>query len=410
MTSLRFDYAQLENGLTLIGEYNPQAETFAAGYFVKTGARDEREEVAGVSHFLEHMMFKGTARRSAEDINREFDELGANYNAYTSDERTVYYASVLSSRREALLELLSDMMRPALRERDFEVEKQVILEEIAMYEDRPNFKVFEEGNRRYYQGHPLGNSVLGSVASIQALTPEAMRAYFEARYAADNLLLVVAGNYAWEELKAQVAALTRAWRPSGATREYPPLRPRHGSEALASDKVKRVHLALYAPGVSAQDPRRYAAAVLANVLGDETGSRLYWALVDKGLAESASLMHDGADQVGSFIGYVSTGPEELPQVMEALGRELQAVQEEGVKADEWERAKRKLATALTLRGETPFGRLMSLGVSYLYQREYLSLQQTVDTIMALTPGDAAALLSARPFDKLYTFRLEPAGG
>ena len=409
MTSLRFDYAQLENGLTLIGEHNPQAETFAAGYFVKTGARDEREELAGVSHFLEHMMFKGTARRSAEDINREFDELGANYNAYTSDERTVYYASVLSDRREALLELLSDMMRPALRERDFEVEKQVILEEIAMYEDRPNFKVFEEGNRRYYQGHPLGNSVLGSVESIRAMTPEAMRAYFEARYAADNLFLAVAGNYDWEALEAQVAALTRTWQPSGATRDHPPLAPRSGSEALASDKVKRVHLALYAPGVSAQDPRRYAAAVLANVLGDDTGSRLYWALVDKGLAESASLMHDSADQVGSFIGYVSTGPEELPQVMDALTRELQAVQAEGVEADEWERAKRKLATALTLRGETPFGRLMSLGVGYLYQREYLSLQQTVDTIMALAPDDAAALLAARPFDGLYTFRLEPAG-
>ena len=154
--SLTFQKTTLDNGLTIIGEHNPEAQSFAAGYFVKTGSRDETQEVAGVSHFLEHMMFKGTPRRSPADINREFDELGANYNAYTSDERTVYYGAVLPERGPKLLDLLSDMMRPALRQEDFDLEKNVILEEIAMYEDRPSFKVFEEGNEHFYNGHPLG--------------------------------------------------------------------------------------------------------------------------------------------------------------------------------------------------------------------------------------------------------------
>ena len=170
---MNFDKITLPNGLEIIGEHNSQAQSFAAGYFVKTGARDETHEVSGVSHFLEHMMFKGTDKRSAEDINLEFDTIGANYNAYTSDERTVYYGAVLPERGAALVDLLSDMMRPALRENDFTLEKNVILEEIAMYEDRPAFKVFEEGNARFYRGHPLGQSILGTPESIRALSQTA---------------------------------------------------------------------------------------------------------------------------------------------------------------------------------------------------------------------------------------------
>ena len=405
---IHFDKTTLGNGLTIIGEHNPQAQTFAAGYFVKTGSRDETPEVAGVSHFLEHMMFKGTARRSPEDINREFDELGANYNAYTSDERTVYYGAVLPERGERLLDLLSDMMRPALRNEDFDLEKNVILEEIAMYEDRPSFKVFEEGNRLFYRGHPLGNSVLGSVDSITALPRDAMLRYFEARYAADNLTLAVAGNYAWDEVVAQVQGLTESWRPSEAGRDYPVFAPSSGQETLQDPKLTRVHVAAYAPGVSAQDPRRYAASVLANALGDGEGSRLYWALVDKGLADNASLSHDSADGAGAFIGYVSTAPEELNGVLKTYLETLQTAQDEGVTADEWTRAQRKLATGLTLRGETPFGRLMSFGTSYLYTGEYKTVQEVVDAIMATTPEDAAALLSARPFDRMLTVALGPS--
>ena len=315
---LRFDHLVLDNGLTVIGERNPGAHTFAAAYFVATGARDESPDIAGVSHFLEHMMFKGSERRSADDLNREFDELGANYNAFTSDERTVYHAAVLSGRRAGLIDLLSDMMRPALREEDFAVEKQVILEEIAMYEDKPQYKVFEEGLKRYYGDHPLGHSVLGTKASIEGLTLEALNRYFEARYAADNLLLTVTGNYDWDALIEQVSALSRGWGASGAGRSYPLLAPASGFDTLQSPKITRAHVALFAPGVSVQDPRRYAAAVLANCLGDATGSRLYWALVDRGLAESATVSHDSGDRAGAFVGYLTTGPDELPQTLQII--------------------------------------------------------------------------------------------
>ncbi|MDZ7703712.1 MAG: pitrilysin family protein [Trueperaceae bacterium] len=406
-TSLMFHKTVLDNGLTIIGEHNPQAQTFAAGYFVKTGARDETDEVAGVSHFLEHMMFKGTDKRSADDINREFDELGANYNAYTSDERTVYYGSVLPERRAGLIDLLSDMMRPALREDDFAVEKNVILEEIAMYEDRPNFKVFEEGNRRFYQQHPLGNSVLGSPDSIRNLTRDQMLRYFESRYAPDNLVLSVAGNYDWDTLVAQIAALTGSWQPQDTARRYPDADPASGHVRLENDKLKRAHVALYAPGFSVQDDNRYAASILASCLGDSSGSRLYWALVDKGLVDSAMISHDSADHAGNFFGYLSAAPEALDDVMEILEQTLQGVQDEGVSAEEWLRAQRKLATSLTLRGETPFGRLMSLGSSYQYLQEYHSVQHVIDRLMKAAPSDLDSFLATRPFDRLFSVTLTP---
>src|SRR5690606_37200805 len=191
-TQLRFDSVTLPNGLRIIGEHNPAAASVAAGYIVQAGSRDEVPAVSGVSHFLEHMAFKGNDAYSPEDINRVFDELGAQYNAYTSHERTVYYGPVLPERLPAMLELLSVLMRPVLRQSDFDVEKKVILEEIAMYEDRPSFRVFDLSSEPYWRGHPLGNSILGSSASITDLRMDQMSAYHSERYAPGNLLLVLA--------------------------------------------------------------------------------------------------------------------------------------------------------------------------------------------------------------------------
>lgn len=405
--TLRFDQEVLSNGLTLIGEHNPQAQSVAAGFFVNTGARDETPEVAGVSHFLEHMMFKGTARRSAEDINREFDELGANYNAYTSEERTVYYGAVLAERGAALIDLLTDMMRPALHEADFDLEKNVILEEIAMYEDRPNFKVFEKANPKFYNGHPLGNSVLGTHDSITALSQPQMASYFVARYAPNNMVFSIAGNYDWQAVRDQVAQLTQAWQPQQTTRRYPPFSPAAGHAALEERQLNRAHVALYAPGVSAQDELRYAAALLANCLGDSTGSRLYWSLVDKGLADSASLAHDSSDGLGAFVGYLSTEPGAVERVLEQFQAVLEAVYTIPITEPEWRRAQRKLATSLTLRGETPYGRLMSLGAGYLYTQEYQSVSEVVAQLFAADLGHLEQLLARRPFDNLYSLILKP---
>ena len=162
----------LPNGLQLIGETSPSARSVALGFFVRTGSRDETPEVSGVSHFLEHMMFKGTPRRTALEVNLDFDRIGASYNAYTSEENTVYYAAVLPEYLPKAMDVLADILRPSLRQEDFDTEKKVILEEIKMYEDQPGSVASENARRIYYEKHPLGNSVLGTSASVADLTAE----------------------------------------------------------------------------------------------------------------------------------------------------------------------------------------------------------------------------------------------
>src|SRR6202521_5827312 len=194
----------LDNGLQVISETNPAARSVAIGFFVRTGARDETPEVSGVSHFLEHMMFKGTPRRSALDVNRDFDRIGANYNAFTSEENTVYYCAVLPEYLPQAVDILADILRPSLRGEDFDMEKNVIIEEIGMYEDQPMWSAYDRAKRSYFADHPLGNSVLGTPESIRSLSRDQMHAYFQRRYVAPNITVVAAGNYKWKELVSLV--------------------------------------------------------------------------------------------------------------------------------------------------------------------------------------------------------------
>jgi len=204
---VEFRHTQLDNGLTIIAEKMDSARSTAVGFFTRTGSRDETAEVSGVSHYLEHMMFKGTDNRTALEVNLEFDQMGAKYNAFTSEENTVYYAVVLPEYQERVLALWSDLLRPALRDEDFDMEKGVILEEIAMYKDMPNFDVLDRCRRLYFGEHHCGNSVLGTIQSITKLTSGQMRDYFNARYAPDNMVLASAGNVDWDSLVAQAKEL-----------------------------------------------------------------------------------------------------------------------------------------------------------------------------------------------------------
>src|ERR1043166_3006593 len=191
---LTFKHTQLKNGLDIIAEVNDSAYSAAVGFMVKTGSRDESPAVSGVSHFLEHMMFKGTAKRNSQQVNEEFDAMGAKNNAFTSNEVTCYWAQVLPEFTERALELLSDMMRPALRDDDFNMEKKVILEEIALYLDRPAHVLFEAIMADHFEKHPMANSVLGSKESVGALSREQMKDYFDSRYGPGNMALAAAGN------------------------------------------------------------------------------------------------------------------------------------------------------------------------------------------------------------------------
>src|SRR5215472_10800237 len=175
--NMPFHQTQLPNGLQLIGETSPSARSVALGFFVRTGSRDETPEVSGVTHFLEHMVFKGTPRRSSLDVNADFDRIGADYNAYTSEENTVFHAAVLPEYLPQAVDILADILRPSLRDEDFDMEKKVIIEEIGMYDDQPMWSAYDRAKRIYFAEHPLGNSILGTKESVTALKRDQMQAY-----------------------------------------------------------------------------------------------------------------------------------------------------------------------------------------------------------------------------------------
>jgi len=401
-----FHHHKLPNGLTLIAEQNDDAHTCAVGFFVKTGTRDEDKPVMGVSHFLEHMMFKGTSRRSADDVNREFDEIGANYNAFTSHEATVYYAQVLPEYLPRAIDLLGDMMRPALREEDFSMEKNVILEEISMYDDRPQWRLQDTLVEKFFGQHPLSYRVLGTADSIKALTADQMRTYFNQRYSPDNITVAAAGRIDFAKLIEEVSKITQSWAPTGVRRQYASPTALPLSESMTDAKVNRHYMAMMCPGPSAQDDRRYTAKVIADVLGDSEGSRLYWALIDPGLADEADFSFMPFDQTGSYFAFASCDPDRAAAVEEMLFKTLDNYAD-SIQLDEIERAKNKMATQATLAGEHPGGRMRGLGMQWTYQGEYRSMKEELNHIMAVTADDVKNLLRDMPFGPRTIVRMGP---
>ena len=291
---------RLSNGLTILAEPTPTARSFACGLFVKTGTRDEPRDLNGVSHFLEHMMFKGSDARDAAEMNRVFDELGANYNAFTTQEMTAYYAAVLPEFAGPVMEHLGHLFRPALREADLETERKVILEEIAMYADDPGYRLFEEVMARHYGTHPLGMSVLGPSDIIAALPRDGMAAYHREHYGPRNSVLAVTGRFEFGEVVRLAEQQYGTWDPIGFEREYVEHSPAGGRTDLVDLKLNRHYLMGLCPGPAADDGRRFAARILGDVLGDGEGSRLYWALVDAAICDDADFGPYAHDRAGSF--------------------------------------------------------------------------------------------------------------
>ncbi len=407
MARVEFNEATLPNGLKVIAEVNPEAKSAAAGYFVRTGSRDEVVGEEGISHFLEHMVFKGTERRSAWDVNREFDEMGAKYNAFTSEEMTVFYGAVLPEFLPRLLDLLSDMMQPALREEDFESERKVILEEIALYHDRPDAVLFERAQKRYFGSHPLAKPVLGTPASISRMQPAQMRDYHRRRYVPGNMILAFAGNLVWEEALLLAEAMTASWNRGDAPRNHPPFKPRPGLERDGFDKANQLYTTFLSPGYSARREERYTARVLSEILGDADNGRLFWRVVDSGLAESALAFHHEFDELGVFYVYLQGDPANEEAVSEAVRDELQRLQSGGVSDDELGRAKLKAATSLVFAGETTLSRLFYVGANYSYTGRYEPLDAVRRWVLHLETYHLEELLEERPFAQTLEYRLVP---
>lgn len=404
---MEFRNQTLDNGLQVIAECNPNAYSAAFGFFVNTGSRDETDEISGVSHFLEHMVFKGTPKRSAADVNRELDELGSQSNAYTSEEHTVYYASVLPEQQANIVDLLGDIMRPSLREEDFEVEKKVILEEIAKYEDQPPFGATDKCMAVHFANHPLGRSVLGTADTVTALTAAQMRDYFNQQYSPGNITLAAAGKVDFDALVRQAAQISSSWQPFAVRRETPRAVARSGFSTIEKAQAVQQYAVQIANGPAAMDDDRYACRLLATVLGDDSGSRMFWELVDTGAAEYASIGTYEYQGTGIQMTFLCCVPEDCTENLDKI-RQLQAeVQQDGITEDELERAKRKICASIVLRAERSASRLFGVGSSWLQRGQYTTVRESVDRYKAVTVADVAAVVEKYPYTTNTTVVVGP---
>ena len=404
---MKFKKKTLNNGLTIIGEVNESAQTAAVGFFCKTGSRDETAAISGVSHFLEHMMFKGTEEMTALEVNEAFDHLGAKFNAFTSEENTVYYSAVLPEYLQEVTALWSKLMRPSLRDDDFSIEKNVIKEEIAMYQDLPQFDVMDKCRSLHFKSHPCGNSVLGTNESIDALKAEQMREYFSRRYAPNNMVVACCGKFDFDELAGLVESKCGNWSKSDAVREISDFQGSADKKKEVKDSLVCDHICLLSGGVSMQDERKYAGSLLSMIVGDQTGSRYFWELVDKALAEVAAMHYETMDGTGAVYSYFRCGPDKSEKVMEVVDSIFADLEEKGITEEELQKAKNKVLSAITIKSEQPMGRLTNLGLNWVYTEKYRSVEDDVEAIKAVNVNEVNELIKTFPLKKYTQMNLSP---
>lgn len=395
---VEFKQATLDNGLTILAEIDPNAQSVGAGFFVKTGARDEQTPLMGVSHYLEHMMFKGTDDISAEQLNQVFDDLGASNNAYTTRESTCFYAHVIPDSSERAIEMLSKMMRPALRQDDFDTEKNVIQEEIAMYADNPFWVLYEQCVANHYNTHGLGHRVLGTPESIEAMQRDQMLDYFQNRYSADNTIVSLAGNLDFDTTVDQIRTLCGHWNTSKPSRTTARPKTGHKPFTMTSDRVNRGYILGLSDAPPQSSDDRYAASLMTQILGGADNSRLHWALIETGIAEEAMSAYDGLDGTGDYFMYASGDPDSLDQIWEVMLKEIRALKD-SVTEEDLAKLRSKMLTSVTLAGEKPAGRMQRLGRLWLACGKYQSLEQEIELINAVSVDAIKDLIDRYPLDQ-----------
>jgi predicted Zn-dependent peptidase len=355
------------------------------------GSRDEDTQQAGISHFLEHMLFKGTDELTAEQIAQEFDGLGADINAATSKEATVLHAHFLDEHLDRAFQVMGDMLLRSTYS-DLESEREVVLEEIAMYEDEPQDKVHDVLSTAVFGDHPLGRPVIGRGEVISALTADTVSAYHDARYLPGAIVVAAAGNLE----HGQIEQLARKWldlsgngkvrKPEGA----PPRRePR---AAFHCKETEQYHICLGGEGIARNDDRRFALSILDAILGGSTSSRLFQEVREKrGLAYSVYSWASQYQDTGQVGIYVGTREDNVVEALDIIGRELGRVRDEPVGADELRRAREHVKGRLALSMESTGARMNRLGRSVLMDTPLLTLDETIERLEAVTREDLERL-------------------
>jgi predicted Zn-dependent peptidase len=388
MLPMHYDLTTLPNGLRVITETIPSLRSVAVGCWVDTGTRDEPAGEAGASHFLEHLLFKGSESVGAREISETFDAMGAQSNAFTSQEYTCFWARLLDTDLDEGLRLLGEMLqRPAFRQNEIDSERQVVIEEINMNEDDPNDVAFERFHETVFAGHPLERPILGTRESIRAMTRDDLLAYWHRRYGAGSIVIAIAGSIEHERAVELVDRHFGGWSGDGVKHEYMRATVVPSVSVVHRD-TEQSHLVLGGEGMSRDDERRYAFEIMHLVLGGGMSSRLFHTIrEERGLAYAVYSFKMPFADVGAWAVYAGTTPAQTPTVLGLVREELAKMAADGVSSDELKRAQGNLRGSLALALEDPNSRMVRLGRQELTGGEHISVDERIARVNAVTEAD-----------------------
>lgn len=385
-----YEKLELPNGLTIIAEEIPHVRSVSCGILVGTGVSQESQENNGISHFVEHMLFKGTKTRSAHEIALTLDELGGRLNAYTDKELTMYYTVVLDSHIDRALDLLLDIfLNSTLKPRDIKLEKQVILEEIKMYQDTPDELIHDLFVSSLWDGHPMGKPILGTEQSVSGIDRTAMQDYIAQTYLPHNIVLSLAGNFAFDDLIPKIESKFKKTHGSDSAKMPVYALPESRSGIKVWEKqTEQAHICLGGPGFIFNDKRRYVLALLNSILGGSMSSRLFQEVREKrGLAYSIYSYQSYFRNAGSYCIYAGTSPSNSRKVLQLMLDELDRISHDGIPEAELRKAKEYLKGNMVLSLESTNSRMGWNAKNYHYHKKILTIEDIFTSIMEIEPAD-----------------------
>ncbi len=382
----------LANGIQVITEEIPGVHSVSVGIWVHAGSRDEDWEENGISHFIEHMLFKGTKRRSARQIAKEIDSVGGVLNAFTSKEFSSFYAKVLAKHLPIALDLLFDLyLNSTFSAEEMEKERQVIVQEINMVEDTPDEYIHDLFSESFWPRHPLGFPILGRLETVEGLKRARLKNFFTENYMRVQPIFVGAGRLKHENLLKPVQEALGSIRPRPRQNHRRPPKP-HPQILVKNKTLEQVHLVLGAPGFSATHPRRYAFSVLNTVLGGGMSSRLFQEIREnRGLAYSVYSFLSSFIDSGMIGVYVGTGEKTLASVLKIIRREMTKLAENSLKSGELRSAKEQLKGNLLLSLESTDSRMGRLAKSEIYFHRFVPTEEIIEGIENVSADDVAEL-------------------
>jgi predicted Zn-dependent peptidase len=387
----------LPNGLTVLSEFMPGVRSVAVGAWVRAASLHERRERMGISHLLEHMVFKGTRRRSAKDIALSLEQLGGSLDAYTSREHTVYQARVLDEHLEIAVDVIGDLVfEPVLRQADLDLERNVILEEIGMMEDTPDDLVFELHNEAIWGDHPLGYSILGTRDTVKSLGVKELKELHRKAYSPSHLVVAAAGSVDHDHLVELLSKTGWHQRTDQNTKPLtsPAARPLKPSRRFVKRPGSQTHIVLGAPAIGYKDPRRHALVLLSVVLGGGMSSRLFQRVREElGLAYAVYTFQNFHSTHGVQGVYVGTAPTTAAAALDAIESELALVAAKGLTEEEITQGKGQLKGQITLSLESPTARMYRAASVALYGEPYRSLDDMLALVEGIDPSLVAQLAS-----------------